>query len=149
MGETPLIRAAHNGHFQTVAFLVESGADVNSVDMVGGSVARCSSSVWAGSASRMVPPPLEPLLTSAGTSPAPSSLPACQGDNCALHWAAMRGHVEIVKLLLTQARLSLEQLADLTCCLPRHTLRRPTDSLLCQCSRCRAPTSTCATSRTR
>lgn len=34
MGETPLIRCAHNGHFQTVKFLVEQGADVNAVDMV-------------------------------------------------------------------------------------------------------------------
>lgn len=34
MGETPLIRSAHNGHYPTVRFLVEKGADVNSVDMV-------------------------------------------------------------------------------------------------------------------
>ncbi len=34
MGETPIIRSAHNGHFQTVKFLIENGADVNSVDMV-------------------------------------------------------------------------------------------------------------------
>ena len=34
MGESPLIRAAHNGHLQTVRFLIESGADVNAIDMV-------------------------------------------------------------------------------------------------------------------
>lgn len=55
MGETPLIRAAHNGHFSTVRFLAEKGANVNAIDM---------------------------------------------GDNTALHWASMRGHVEIVKYLL-------------------------------------------------
>jgi ankyrin repeat protein len=40
MGETPLIRAAHNGHFQAVKLLVDSGADVNALDMV--SASRCS-----------------------------------------------------------------------------------------------------------
>lgn len=33
MGESPLIRAAHNGHMQTVKFLVEQGANVNALDM--------------------------------------------------------------------------------------------------------------------
>ncbi len=35
MGQTPLIRCAHNGHYNTVKFLVEHGADVNSIDSVG------------------------------------------------------------------------------------------------------------------
>lgn len=34
MGETPLIRSAHNGHYATVRFLVERGADVNALDIV-------------------------------------------------------------------------------------------------------------------
>lgn len=34
MGETPLIRSVHNGHYGTVRFLVERGADVNALDMV-------------------------------------------------------------------------------------------------------------------
>lgn len=34
MMETPLIRCAHNGHFQTVKFLVEQRADVNALDLV-------------------------------------------------------------------------------------------------------------------
>jgi hypothetical protein len=34
MGETPLIRCAHNGHFATVKFLVDNGADVNALDVV-------------------------------------------------------------------------------------------------------------------
>ena len=34
MRETPLIRAAHNGHLQMVRFLVEQGADVDCIDLV-------------------------------------------------------------------------------------------------------------------
>ena len=33
MGESPIIRAAHNGHLHTVRFLIEHGADVNAIDM--------------------------------------------------------------------------------------------------------------------
>ena len=32
--ETPLSRAAHNGHLQTVAYLTEQGAAVNCLDLV-------------------------------------------------------------------------------------------------------------------
>jgi len=53
-GESPLIRAAHNGHLGCVQFLLDEGCDVDALDM---------------------------------------------GDNTALHWASMRGHVEIVKVL--------------------------------------------------
>ena len=42
MGETPLIRSAHNGHFQTVMYLVQQGADVNSLDLVGWGASCCS-----------------------------------------------------------------------------------------------------------
>ena len=34
MGETPLIRCAHNGHLKCVEQLVEKGADVNAIDLV-------------------------------------------------------------------------------------------------------------------
>jgi len=34
MKETPLIRAAHNGHLNVVRFLLDSGADPNAIDMV-------------------------------------------------------------------------------------------------------------------
>jgi ankyrin repeat protein len=34
MGETPLIRCAHNGHLKCVEFLIEHGADVNALDLV-------------------------------------------------------------------------------------------------------------------
>ena len=34
MKDTPLIRAAHNGHLQTVMYLVEMGADVDTIDLV-------------------------------------------------------------------------------------------------------------------
>jgi ankyrin repeat protein len=33
MKETPLSRAAHNGHFHTVQFLVENGAEVDALDI--------------------------------------------------------------------------------------------------------------------
>lgn len=38
MKDTPLLRAAHNGHLQTVMYLAEQGADLNTVDLV-----RCCS----------------------------------------------------------------------------------------------------------
>jgi hypothetical protein len=34
MKETPLIRCAHNGHYNTVQYLVEQGTDVNAIDLV-------------------------------------------------------------------------------------------------------------------
>ena len=34
MGETPLIRCAHNGHFNCVKWLIEQGADINAIDLV-------------------------------------------------------------------------------------------------------------------
>ena len=33
MKDTPLLRAAHNGHLATVMYLVEQGADLNTLDM--------------------------------------------------------------------------------------------------------------------
>jgi hypothetical protein len=33
MKDTPLIRAAHNGHLATVMYLVEQGADLNTLDL--------------------------------------------------------------------------------------------------------------------
>ena len=75
MKDTPLIRAAHNGHLQTVMYLVEMGADVNTLDLVR-------------------------RLRVARRVAQPSNAPGAQGDNTALHWAAMRGHVEIVNFLL-------------------------------------------------
>ena len=76
MKETPLLRAAHNGHLQTVMYLVEQGADLNTVDLVRGLESAVVSALLL-----MLRAPL-------------------QGDNTALHWAAMRGHVEIVNFLL-------------------------------------------------
>jgi len=34
MKDTPLLRSAHNGHLQTVMYLAEQGADLNTVDLV-------------------------------------------------------------------------------------------------------------------
>ena len=34
MKETPLIRCAHNGHYNMVQYLVEQGCDVNAIDLV-------------------------------------------------------------------------------------------------------------------
>ena len=44
--------------------------------------------------------PLMPAPPSPPPPPPPHTHTRLQGDNCALHWAAMRGHVEVVKFLL-------------------------------------------------
>lgn len=95
MGETPLIRAGHNGHLATVKFLVGKGADVNSIDMVSGCRAPAGATAPGSAVEEKTPPALTPapLLQ--------CRPPVEQGDNTALHWAAMRGHVEIVKFLLS------------------------------------------------
>ena len=77
MKDTPLIRSAHNGHMQTVMYLVSQGADVDTIDIVRPATYHFLASLAA-----------------------PADLPHAQGDNTALHWAAMRGHVEIVNFLL-------------------------------------------------
>lgn len=46
MKDTPLLRAAHNGHLQTVMFLVEQGAALNAVDLVRRVCSPCSSGRW-------------------------------------------------------------------------------------------------------
>ena len=71
MKDTPLARAANNGHYQTCKFLIEQGAEVDALDI---------------------------------------------GDNTALHWAAMRGNVEIVNLLLQNgADKTIKNKQGLTC----------------------------------
>ena len=42
MKDTALIRAAHNGHLQTVMYLAEQGADLNTLDLVRCRVTRSS-----------------------------------------------------------------------------------------------------------
>ena len=57
MMESPLIRAAHNGHFQMVKFLVENRADVNAIDLV-----CCSTSLIASSITVMRPHLMMPAI---------------------------------------------------------------------------------------
>ena len=61
MKETPLIRAAHNGHLHVVRHLLEAGADVNATDLVRAVPVRpfvCTSLslAWAPAAAAAPPP---------------------------------------------------------------------------------------------
>ena len=88
MKETALIRAAHNGHLAVIKRLLAAGASIDAIDLV--------------RTFEMIIKSAFPTTDQLGA----LILYSChlminQGDNTALHWSAMRGHVEIVRTLIT------------------------------------------------
>ena len=88
MKETALIRAAHNGHLAVIKRLLAAGASIDAIDLV--------------RTFEMIIKSTFPTTDQRGA----LILYSChlminQGDNTALHWSAMRGHVEIVRTLIT------------------------------------------------
>lgn len=99
-------RAAHNGHLNVVEYLLASGAAIEAKDLVGVPAQCLMVATPAYGLSRpfvayaaFAADELACLSVSAPTVPLGIPRPT-QGDNTALHWAAMRGHVEVVRALV-------------------------------------------------
>jgi ankyrin repeat protein len=108
MGETALVRAAHNGHVDVVRFLLGQGADaLAAVSWFSLRSERAFGDRALFSRRRreaLFRSRARPLTRFRRLTQKKHNMPPAQdlGGNTALHWAAMRGHVEVCAALLQQ-----------------------------------------------